>query len=95
MNETMQLLLAASILAVGGIGLYMYKDKENEDEDEDETQEDKENNSLFGGNFWNTKDDLEEDIDEYEESQKLKKRNNVKTHKNKKSFVGSRRKHYS
>jgi hypothetical protein len=94
MNETMQLLLAASILAFGGIGLYMYKDKENEDEDERQEPEN-ENSNFFGGNFWNTKDDLEEDIDEYEEPQKMKKRNNVKTHKNKKSFVGSRRKHYS
>lgn len=39
MNETLSLLLATTILALGGVGLYMYKSDE-EDHDEDDYDQD-------------------------------------------------------
>jgi hypothetical protein len=41
MNDTMSLLLATGILAVGGLGLFMYKNTS------DDKESDKENESLF------------------------------------------------
>lgn len=59
MNDTMSLLLATSILALGGVGLYMYKSVDN-GSDESSYDED----SLFGGSssFWGSNED--EDVDE-------------------------------
>ena len=61
MNDTMSLLLATSILAVGGVGLYMYK---SVDSGSDESSYDE--NNLFGGSssFWGSNEDDEEDIND-------------------------------
>ena len=62
MNDSMSILLATTILALGGLGLYMYKSSDvnvisdnNEDSNED---------SLFGGSFWASSDDKEIDDSE-------------------------------
>lgn len=89
MNDTMSLVLATSILAVGGIGLYMYKTS-NDDKDH-------EDNYIFEkNNFWGLGDDEDVDEDksehtdeEEEEEYKPKKRTN-KT-KRKKTSGGTKR----
>jgi hypothetical protein len=49
MNDTMSLLLATGILAVGGLGLIMYKTGSNEKDDNEYEKDDSENdnNGLF------------------------------------------------
>ena len=61
MNDTMSLLLATSILALGGVGLYMYK---SVDSGSDESSYDEDN--LFGGSssFWGSNEDDEEDVND-------------------------------
>jgi hypothetical protein len=85
----MSLVLATSILAVGGIGLYMYKSSNDGEESED--------NYIFEkNNFWGFDDDEDVDEDksehseeEEEEEYKPKKRTN-KT-KRKKASGGTKR----
>lgn len=97
MNETASILLATTILALGGFGLYMYKQSNN-----DESVENKD--APLGDNFWALNDE-EEDIsvtkddqinedyiyDNEDNYKPQRKRSNNKTHKNKKS--NSRRKY--
>ena len=65
MNDTMSLLLATSILALGGVGLYMYKSGDYEHSGGDDSSYEEDN--LFGGssNFWgsNEDEDVDEDLD--------------------------------
>lgn len=58
MNDTMSLVLATGILAIGGLGLYMYKNTDlNTDEGEVYDE-----NSLFGeGGFFGGKNDDDDD----------------------------------
>lgn len=58
MNDTTSLLLATSILAVGGLGLFMYKSGSDDNKD---------NNSLFDfdlRSFFGNSNDKEEEYDE-------------------------------
>lgn len=95
MNDSMSILLATTILALGGLGLYMYKasdDEEKEGNDEHYNEE-----SIFGGNLWGSKaddleEDLERDLEEYEEEFKPRKRGG-KTMRNRKSTGSSRRRY--
>ena len=93
MNDSMSILLVTTILALGGLGLYMYK---SSDDTQKEGNEEYDEGSLFGGNFWGTLDDknvdenFEEDLDE-EDFRPRKK--NTKTQKNKKSTGLSRRRY--
>jgi len=75
MNETMSLLMATTILALGGLGLYMYKSGDSVDSGEDnknneETRDDKKEegyneDSIFSSNFWGfTKSDDDDDEDD-------------------------------
>ena len=58
MNETMSLLLATAVLAVGGLGLYMYKNNDNQKggDDSDHYDEDElfntEYNILYSLNIF-------------------------------------------
>lgn len=65
MNDTMSLLLATSILALGGVGLYMYKSVDSGSGDSSYDED-----NLFGGSasFWGSNEDEEEDeyVDENE-----------------------------
>jgi hypothetical protein len=91
MNQSMSILLATTILALGGLGLYMYKSTDDNNEEYNEE-------SIFGGNFWGFSDDTpdalpdEENIDEEERDFKQTKKN-VKTQKNRKSTGSSRRRY--
>ena len=68
MNDTMSLLLATSILALGGVGLYMYKSSDHEYNGSDDSSYDEDN--LFGGSrsFWGSNED-DEDDNEYKNFQ--------------------------
>lgn len=93
MNDSMSILLATTILALGGLGLYMYK---SSDENQKGGDEEYDENKLFGSNFWGTTDDNEEyeNYDENldDEDYKPRKRN-TKTQKNRKSTGTSRRRY--
>jgi len=93
----MSILLATTILALGGLGLYMYKSANEDDKNEDEEYNE---DSMFGGNFWgfedindkhdNNEEGIEDDLEE--EDLKPRKRN-TKTQKNRKSSGSSRRRY--
>ncbi len=92
MNDSMSILLATSILALGGLGLYMYKSSD------DSQHEEYNEESMFGGNFWGLSDDKHEDdesLDEYlEEMDDYKPRKrNAKTQRNRKSTGSSKRRY--
>jgi hypothetical protein len=96
MNDSISILLATTVLALGGLGLYMYKST-----DDNNTEFDESNNedSFFGGSFWNSneeKGDYElenlEDFENYEDDIKPRKRSN-KTQRNRKSNGASRRRY--
>jgi len=101
MNDSMSILLATTILALGGLGLYMYKSSDD-NKKEKNTDEEYDEGSLFGGNFWGSKeqddDKLDEDYDEDyddddDEDFKPLKKNATKTQKNKKSTGSSKRRY--
>lgn len=90
MNDIKSLLIATTVLAIGGLGLYMYKSEDNElyydddefSESESEIESDLDSNEL-------EEEDLEElDYDDYE-TKKSKKG----TRRNTKKKSGTRKKH--
>jgi hypothetical protein len=93
----MSLLLATTILAVGGLGLYMYKSSEDGDSSRDKQDggDDYNEDSLFGskGGFWGSDDD-EEVVDKEPEvvESKVRSRGGAKTKRNRKN-VGSKRRY--
>jgi len=93
MNDSMSILLATTILALGGLGLYMYKSSDDNQKGGEDYNED----SIFGGNFWSLSDDKsdEENIDEdlQEEEDFKPRRKNTKTQRNRKSTGSSRRRY--
>jgi len=98
MNDSMSILLATTILALGGLGLYMLKSSDdNQSGGDDNYNED----SLFGSgslfNWGSSEDNVEEDEDKLEEIEddndyKPRKRG-PKTVKNRKSTGSSRRRY--
>lgn len=99
MNETLSLLLATSILAAGGLGLYMYKS--THDEDENSSEETNENATelseldvLSMNEIKNTENKSSEEEDLYKEpEQKTKKRGSggYKTKRNRKMTTSKRK----
>ena len=95
MNDTMGLLLATTILSIGGLGLYMYKS------DEGQKGEEYNEDSLFGsGSFWGSPNETEEPVeveDDEEEPQfyepKVKTRGG-KTKRNNRKTSGTKRRYY-
>lgn len=93
MNDSMSILLATTILALGGLGLYMYKSSDEQDNDNSRYDEE----GIFGNSKlfeWNRGDD-EEDEDEneeFEEEYKPRKRN-AKTQRNRKTNGTSKRRY--
>jgi hypothetical protein len=97
MNETMSLLLATTVLALGGLGLYMFKSS-----DENQTGGDEEYNEdgLFGGeslfNWTRQSDNKEDEVEDFandDDDYKPRKRT-AKTQRNRKASVSSRRRYY-
>ncbi len=96
MNDSMSILLATTILALGGLGLYMYKS--SDDEQKESNAEDYNEESIFGGNLWGSKEeeneeDLERDLEEYEEEEFKPRKRGGKTQRNRKSTGSSRRRY--
>ena len=94
MNETMSLVLATAILAIGGLGLYMYKQPDSLDYNEDDTNynyndKDKDENIQF--DYEEDYDDREDDI--YSEDSEPKVRSRGKT-KRAKTGKGTKRRKY-
>ena len=97
MYDTMSLLLATTILAVGGLGLFMYKNSDDKESSGDDYNED----SLFNmGSFWGSNDDdddgthkenekEEEDVEIYEPKSRSRA---SKTKRNRKT-IGSKRRY--
>jgi hypothetical protein len=90
MKDTLSLLLAATILAAGGVGLYMFKSPDDEQRGGEEYNED----SLFGsGSFWGSnksEDDVEQDVEEDYYEPKAKPRGG-KTKRNRRGSGTKRR----
>jgi hypothetical protein len=97
MNDTMSLILATSILAIGGLGLYMFKNNTEEYEGGNGNDENDENDEgFFGSNFFGNSEqdeELVEDPDlEDDEDYKPKSKKGGKTKRNKK--VGGTKRRY-
>ena len=98
MNDSMSILLATTILALGGLGLYMYK---SSDDDKKERENDVYNeDSIFGNGFWGFTNDKEDDnkeenniIEEFEEEDYKPRKRGAKTHRNRKSNGASKRRY--
>ena len=99
MNDSISILLATTILALGGFGLYLYK---SSDDDRKEVENDDYNeDSIFGGNFWGSSDDKDDKddkdensiIEEIEEEDYKPRRRGGKTQRNRKSTGTSRRRY--
>jgi hypothetical protein len=106
MNDSTSILLATTILALSGLGLYFYKTK-HDDLDEGYNKEDDNEESIFSSSNlfnWGASEDKHKDKDndedvisdnELEESEvKTRKRTSVKTQKNRKPTGSSRRRYY-
>ena len=109
MNDSMSLLLASTLLAMGGVGLYLYKASNDDDSnDYEDNYVENDNEGLFD-RFWKGGDDDEDDEDDDELStisddlslsddeesieKPKKKRTNNKTKRNRKSGGSSKRKY--
>jgi hypothetical protein len=98
MNETISLLLATTILALGGLGLYMFKSSdENQKGGDEEYNED----GLFGGeslfNWTRQSDSKEDEVEEIangDEDDFKPRRRGGKTQRNRKASGNSRRRYY-
>lgn len=96
MNDSMSILLATTILALGGLGLYVYKS--SDDNKKGGSDEEYNEESIFGGNFWSLSDDkneneekLDDNLEEFDDYKPRRK--NVKTQRNRKSTGISKRRY--
>ena len=91
MNDTMSLVLATTILALGGLGLFMYKSSDDGDSGDDKQSggDDYNEDSFFGskGGFWGSDDDEEVVVDKEPEvvESKVRSRGGAKTKRNRKT----------
>ena len=93
MNDVKSLLIATTVLAIGGLGLYMYKNEDSEDlylDDEHFDDDISDTASDVSSHDSDASSHLEEeDIDDYYVS----KEKNKGTRKNNKKNSGTRKKH--
>ena len=97
MNDSMSILLATTVLALGGLGLYMFKTSDDKQSSwDDEYSED----GLFSsGNLfnWGSSEENAEDedkLEEIEEEDYKPRKRGPKTIKNRKATGNSRRRYY-
>lgn len=92
MNDSISILLATTILALGGLGLYMYKSSDDKQKGDDIEYDE---GSIFSGGFWGLSDDNETEKvdDELEEDLKPRRKNVAKTQRNRKPTGSSRRRY--
>ena len=85
MNETLSLLLATTVLAIGGVGLYMYKSDESDQVGGDDYNED----TAFSSNDEiNDADNIDND---YYEPKARSRASKTKTKRNRKGLGTKRR----
>jgi hypothetical protein len=88
MNDTMSLLLATTILAAGGLGLYMYKSSDDNQKG-GKYEDDYDEGNLFGsGSLWGSNDDENVDVDEDYEEEVYEPKRRTKASKTKRRKVG-------
>jgi len=101
MNDSMSILLATTVLALGGLGLYMYKSSNEDRNDNDENNNDEQYNeeNIFGSSSlfnWTRSDDKEDTESEQGEDEYKPRRKNTgktQTHRNRKSTGSSKRRY--
>ena len=88
MNETLGLLIATSILALGGLGFYMFHNQKGGDNNDHDYDED----NLFSSNsFWTSRDEDDIDVDEPEYQETTVRKRGGKTKRSKKNIGTKRR----
>jgi hypothetical protein len=94
MNDVKSLLIATTVLAIGGLGLYMYKNSdESSFEDYDENNENEYNDDISVTEDDLSQDDIDAEIEEYyDDYDEPKPKARSKTKRSKKSG-GTRKKH--
>ena len=98
MNDSMSLLLATTILALGGLGLYMYKSSDDNKDNIDKEENYDEENIYGNSNFFNwigsnEKEEDERGDEDYNEEEYKPRKRNTKTQRNRKSAISSRRRY--
>jgi hypothetical protein len=98
MNDSMSILLATTILALGGLGLYMFK---SSDDNQSGGDDDYNEESIFGSGSlfnWGSSDNNieydEDKLDEIDDADYKPRKRGAKTLKNRKSTGNSRRRYY-
>ena len=88
MNDTMSLLLATTVLAISGVGIYLYKSNNQDTENDNENE-----NDIYHEKGSNKDNELEKEPSlEEEYDVKVIKNKNGKTKRNKKN-IGSKRRY--
>ena len=96
MNETMSILLATTILALGGLGLYIYKSSDSEQKGATDEYDEE---GIFGkSNFfdWNSKKEDHDEDDEpeqFDEEEYKPRRKGSKTQRNRRTNGTSKRRY--
>jgi len=95
MNETMSLVLATAILAIGGVGFYMYK--QSDDNNDADYYNDDDDNSISNdddnSHDYSSSDDSELEEDDFIDYEPKASKQKAKTKRNKTSG-GTRKKRY-
>ena len=98
MNDSMSILLATTILALGGLGLYMYKSSDDSKDGDSKEEKYNEENIFGSGSLFNwgglSDDKSDDELEEiYDEDDIKPRRKNAKTQRNRKSTGSSRRRY--
>ena len=94
MNETMSLVLATTILAIGGLGFYMYNTSDKNPYNDYDTEGSMSDSDMSDSDSDSSDEDLDYlDLDDVDEDEKPKVKSRNKTKKNKKTTGGSKRRY--
>ena len=92
MNDIKTLLIATTVLAIGGLGLYIYKSEDSELDFDDQIDDDNSETESESGS--ETESDLDSQLEELDYNDyKPKEKKNRGTKKNSKKNGGTRKKH--
>jgi len=88
MNDVKSLLIATTVLAIGGLGLYVYKSEESEDLNDDNSETASESGSETESEIEFDSDLEELDYDDYKPKEKNKgtRKNNKKNNVTRKKY---------
>jgi hypothetical protein len=92
MNDIKSLLIATTVLAIGGLGLYMYKSEDSDLIFDEQIDDDNSETGSESGS--ETESDLDSELEELDyDDYKPKEKKNGGTKKNTKKNGGTRKKH--